>query len=208
MPFSSYARDKIIDLIHGKTAFSLPQAFAALCSAITPASGTELSYTGYARIATVGADWSASSGGAGSNANAITFAQCTAGTGTARYVAFFDALTSGNLLSYAPLVGVNTYKPIVSVTRSSSTATFTVTGHGYSNGDEVDISGWVQSEYNGNFVISNVAANTFDVTVTGTPTTPGTFDLEAPQVVKLSVLAISTNVTPQIAAAAHTDKVR
>ena len=62
----------------------------------------------------------------------------------------------------------------VSITRSGSTATVTLTSHGFSNGDEVTITGATQTEYNGSFIISNVATNTFDYTVTGTPATPAT----------------------------------
>lgn len=60
------------------------------------------------------------------------------------------------------------------ITRSSSTATVTSAAHGFANGDTVKISGASQTEYNGTFVISNVATNTFDYTVTGTPATPAT----------------------------------
>jgi parallel beta-helix repeat protein len=56
-------------------------------------------------------------------------------------------------------------KDVVSITRTGSTATATVTGHGYNNGDIVTIFGANPSDYNGSFVISNVATNTFDVAV-------------------------------------------
>lgn len=65
-------------------------------------------------------------------------------------------------------------KSVTSITRSSSTATVTVTTHGYANGDFVKIIGADQTEYNGTFQISNVAADTFDYTVTGSPATPAT----------------------------------
>lgn len=61
---------------------------------------------------------------------------------------------------------------VTSITRVSATATVTITAHGFSNGDEVIISGATQTDYNGSFVISNVTANTFDYTVAGTPATP------------------------------------
>jgi len=66
------------------------------------------------------------------------------------------------------------YKTVTSVTRSGSTATYTCAGHGYSNGDVIQHGGWVEAEYCGQGAIFNVTANTFDRTVTGTPTTPGT----------------------------------
>lgn len=61
-----------------------------------------------------------------------------------------------------------------SITRSGSTATLTFTAHTFSAGDVVAISGAEQSEYNGEFVISNITADTFGFTVTGEPTTPAT----------------------------------
>lgn len=60
------------------------------------------------------------------------------------------------------------------ITRSSQTATFTSTSHGFQTGDVVTISGATQSNYNGTFVIANATADTFDFTVVGTPTTPST----------------------------------
>lgn len=59
----------------------------------------------------------------------------------------------------------------VTLARSGNTVTATSTGHGYSNGQTVTISGANQSAYNGNFVIGGVTANTFTFTVTETPTT-------------------------------------
>lgn len=64
-------------------------------------------------------------------------------------------------------------KPI-SLTRSGSTATATSTAHGYLSGISVDISGAVQPEYNGTFVITVTDANHFTYTLAGTPTTPAT----------------------------------
>lgn len=65
-------------------------------------------------------------------------------------------------------------KPVVSITRSSTTATVTANGHGYSTGWSVAIAGATQSDYNGTFTISNVTADTFDYTVAGSPVTPAT----------------------------------
>jgi hypothetical protein len=62
----------------------------------------------------------------------------------------------------------------VTITRASTTATVTHTGHGLSNGDEVVIEGATQNEYNGIQTISNVTTNTYDYTVAGSPTTPAT----------------------------------
>lgn len=71
-------------------------------------------------------------------------------------------------------VTTQTAKSVVSITRTGSIATATVTAHGYANGESVLMAGANEAEYNGTFVISNVTANTFDYTVTGTPATPAT----------------------------------
>lgn len=65
-------------------------------------------------------------------------------------------------------------KSVTSIVRAGTLATVTVNSHGYSNGDEVIVTGADQTEYNGSFVISNVAPNTFDYSVTGAPATPAT----------------------------------
>jgi hypothetical protein len=61
-----------------------------------------------------------------------------------------------------------------SITRSGSTATVTIPAHGYHNGDQVQIFGAAQPEYNGTFTIANVTTATFTITVSGTPTSPAT----------------------------------
>jgi hypothetical protein len=75
-------------------------------------------------------------------------------------------------------------KSVASITRSGSTATVTVTGgHGFRSNAQIPphilIAGADQAEYNGTFKIGNVTTNTFDFTVTGTPTTPATGTITA-----------------------------
>lgn len=67
-----------------------------------------------------------------------------------------------------------TTKSVTSITRASQTATVTLVAHGFSNGDTVTIAGADQAEYNITAVIANVAADTFDYTVAGSPATPAT----------------------------------
>ena len=62
----------------------------------------------------------------------------------------------------------------VSITRSGTTATATHRNHGLANGATVAIRGATQDEYNGTYTISNVSANAYDYTVSGSPTTPAT----------------------------------
>lgn len=60
------------------------------------------------------------------------------------------------------------------ITRSGTTATYSLTAHGFSNGDIVQIANAGEAGYNILAVISNVTANTFDYTVAGSPATPST----------------------------------
>jgi hypothetical protein len=72
---------------------------------------------------------------------------------------------------------------ISEITFSSATATVTTAAaHGYSNGDQVNISGATETNaalYNGDFAISNASGTTFDYTMTGTPTANATGTLLA-----------------------------
>lgn len=65
-------------------------------------------------------------------------------------------------------------KTVTSITRSTTTATVTATGHGYTTNDKINIRGAGQSEYNGDFTVTVVDANTFTYTVSGSPATPAT----------------------------------
>jgi len=63
----------------------------------------------------------------------------------------------------------------VTITRSGSTATATMTGgHPFVTGQKVVHSGATQTEYNGAFTITSTGANTYTFAVTGTPATPAT----------------------------------
>jgi len=66
---------------------------------------------------------------------------------------------------------------VESITRSGSTATVRIFGHGYSAGgnpDQVLVSGADQPEYNGIFTVANVTPSTFNITISGTPASPAT----------------------------------
>lgn len=80
--------NKVLEHLVGKTAYTvtaplfLALTTVAVAETDTAASITEANYTGYARKSVAAADWASASGGSISNANAITFAACTAGTST------------------------------------------------------------------------------------------------------------------------------
>jgi hypothetical protein len=70
----------------------------------------------------------------------------------------------------------------VTLARVGSTVTATcATAHGFAADGltKINISGAAQSEYNGDFQITNITTLTFDFTVTGTPTTPATGTITA-----------------------------
>ena len=77
MSFSDYLEAALLDEIVGKTAYTMPTAYAALFT-VAPSDaggGTEVSGGSYARVSTAGGDWNAAASGAIDNANAITFPQ-------------------------------------------------------------------------------------------------------------------------------------
>ena len=79
----------------------------------------------------------------------------------------------------------------VTITRVSTTATVSHTAHGMSNGQKVAIRGANQPEYNGIHSISNVSANAYDYTVSGSPTSPATGTITSTAV----ILDGTTNVS-------------
>ena len=99
---SDYLENKLLDHIVGKTSFTMPTAYIALFTAnpTDAGGGTEANYGSYARVTTSGATWAAASGGASSNAAAITFPACTSGTNTITGFGIYDASTTGNLLAW------------------------------------------------------------------------------------------------------------
>lgn len=62
----------------------------------------------------------------------------------------------------------------VAITRSGTTATVSLIDHGFIVGDRVAIHGATEAEYNGDKLLTAVTDDTFDYTVTGTPTSPAT----------------------------------
>lgn len=91
--------------------------------------------------------------------------------------------TAGALIAVLDGCLVNGYNSkTVTIARTGQIATATcATAHGYAADGltKINISGASQTEYNGDFQISNVTTNTFDFTVTGTPATPATGTITA-----------------------------
>lgn len=84
--------------------------------------------------------------------------------------------TAGDAAGVLDALLVNGYnsKTLTSITRSGSTATATLTSHGFSANRLVRIAGCDQAEYNGDFWVTSVTSSTFTFEVSGTPATPAT----------------------------------
>ena len=74
------------------------------------------------------------------------------------------------------------------LTRSGTTVTATVAAHGFSTGERIAIIGATQQEYNGRFVITATAANTFTYTIVGSPATPATGTIKATKSPRVGIL--------------------
>jgi hypothetical protein len=112
MALSTYAANKVLDLLVGKSAFALPVVHVALFTGNPgpTGAGPETVYTGYARVATTGATWAAAAAQAGDTALQINFPVKTAGADvTITHWATFDAAVGGNMLEFGPLVAAKTY---------------------------------------------------------------------------------------------------
>lgn len=71
-------------------------------------------------------------------------------------------------------------RDVDSITRSGNVATVTIgRGHHYENGETLVIDGAEEPEYNGDFIISNVTATTFDYVVEGEPSSPAEGEITA-----------------------------
>ena len=104
--FNDYTEAKVLDHIVGKTSFTMPTAYIGLSTAdpTDDASGlAEPSGSGYARVATTGADWDAAAAGATANAAVITFPEASGAWGTVTHFFLADASTAGNMLAHGTL---------------------------------------------------------------------------------------------------------
>ena len=95
---SDYLENKVLDHILATTSYTAPATVYVGLSTGSFAddnSGTELSGSGYARVA---ASVGAASSGTASNDAAVEFSAATGDWGTISHFGIFDASTSGNLL--------------------------------------------------------------------------------------------------------------
>lgn len=108
----TYAKNKVLELLVGKTAFATPTAYVGVKTADPTddnSGGTEptIGTGGYARIQTAGANWGTAATGAITNAAALSFPISTAAWSTAAtnltHFIIMDAATAGNLIGHADL---------------------------------------------------------------------------------------------------------
>lgn len=105
---SDYLENEILDHILGTGAYTMPTTvYIGLSTASfnDDNSGTELSGSGYARVA---ATFSAASGGTTSNSAAVEFAAATGSWGSISHFGVFDASTAGNLLIHGAFTTAKT----------------------------------------------------------------------------------------------------
>lgn len=186
--FFDYSGRKVLELIVGKTAFTLPTAYIALFSAVGIDAGTGFTELtggtapGYTRATTSGATWNAASGSAPctiSNAANIVFPTNSGGGNWPAVIAWglYDALTTGNPLFWDYL---GNFPWIPFTCTSASPGVLNAPGHGYTNAD----SAVVNSEYGGSLpttggswagllTVAGVSGDTFNLGVNTTSTGNG-----------------------------------
>ena len=99
------------------------------------------------------------------------------------------------LLEAADGAGDLTFEDVVTITRVTTIASVAHTAHGMVNGNKVVIRGADQQEYNGVFTISNVSANAYDYTVSGSPATPATGTITESGVILEGLTDASGNIS-------------
>ena len=105
---SDYLENEILDHILATGSYTAPTAVYVGLSTASFAddnSGTELSGSGYARVA---ATFSAAASGTTSNSAAIEFPAATGSWGTVSHFGIFDASTAGNLLIHGAFTASKT----------------------------------------------------------------------------------------------------
>lgn len=105
MSFTNYLEAKVLNHVFGGTAYTAPSTLYVGLFTSDPGEsggGTEVSGNGYARQS-VSMTVSGTSPTEATNDAAIEFPAATGNQGTVGYAGVFDALTGGNVLSYATL---------------------------------------------------------------------------------------------------------
>lgn len=113
MSKSDFLENKVLDHVLGGGDYTRPATVYVALYSTDPTdanSGTELSGSGYARVAVTNdaTNWPAAVAGSKSNANAIEFPTATADWTQASHFGILDASTAGNLLYSGALTTAKT----------------------------------------------------------------------------------------------------
>lgn len=162
---SDYLEDALNDEILGTTQLVTPTNFMSLHSAHPGETGAnELAGGSYARQTTA---FDASAAGVSQNTAAETFTNIDGAPNEVGYLGFFDAVTVGNFLWYAPLGGAP-----ATFTAADTGDLFTSFGHGMVNDNRVFVTAWPGSalpagaaEATDYFIIS-ATTDTFQISLT------------------------------------------
>ena len=162
---SDYLEDALNDEILGTTQLVTPTNWMSLHSAHTGETGAnELAGGSYARQSTA---FDASAAGVSQNTAAESFTNIDGAPNEVGYLGFFDAVTAGNFLWYAPLGGAP-----ATFTALDTGDLFTSAAHGMVNDDRVFVTAWPGSalpagaaEATDYFIIS-VTTDTFQISLT------------------------------------------
>lgn len=109
MSKSDYLEVKLLDWLFGKASFSPPDTYYVALYTSAPSDsggGTEVSGTGYSRVAVANdaENWPATSGGVKANGETVDFGQAGSAWGTVTHFGLFDAASGGNLYRWGALV--------------------------------------------------------------------------------------------------------
>jgi hypothetical protein len=162
---SDYLEDALNDEILGTTQLTTPTNWMSLHSAHPGETGAnELAGGSYARQTTA---FDASAAGVSQNTAAEGFTNIDGAPNEVGYLGFFDAVTAGNFLWYAPLGGAP-----ATFTAADTGDVFTSFAHGLVNDDRVFVTAWPGSalpagaaEATDYFIVS-ITADTFQISLT------------------------------------------
>ncbi len=162
---SDYLEDALNDEILGTTQLTTPTNWMSLHDSHPGETGAnELTGGSYARQTTA---FDASASGVSQNTAAETFTNIDGAPNEVGYLGFFDAVTTGNFLWYAPLGGTpNTF------TALDTGDVFLSHGHGLANDDRVFVTAWPGSALPAgaaeatDYYIVGVSGDTFQISLT------------------------------------------
>lgn len=129
--FGTYAGNKILELITGKTAFTKPTAYIFLSTTDPGVSGsgiTEPVGFAYARLITTGSDWAAAASESISNATDLVFTMANGGSwGVITHIGLIDTASgAGNMLIYKALSSTATVADQITFHLPIGSLTFTL----------------------------------------------------------------------------------